>query len=204
MLAHIAQTFFDTVFPPTEDMLLVRGLTPDTFRALAHSRTHEGVGSLLSFRDARVRACIHEAKFHHSKKAIELLGAVLAEYLSSLPQKPYVLIPIPLSAPRYRERGYNQVTEIIRAALPLISGTLTLNETTLIRERNTKPQTDLPKELRVANVADAFGVRDSTLLPNTHIILIDDVLTTGATMSAAKAALLPPSSTPITRLTLAH
>jgi predicted amidophosphoribosyltransferase len=94
------------------------------------------------------------------------------------------LIPVPLGRRRLRERGYNQ-SERIAAALGALTG-LPVRTDLLQRARETPTQTALTPEARQANVAGAFaafGVQDLQL------VLVDDVFTTGATLTAAAAAL---------------
>ena len=78
----------------------------------------------------------------------------------------------------------------------------------LVRTRHTKPQTTLARKERLTNVVNAFDIRDieaaRTLLAGKHVLIIDDVTTTGATLKAAKATLLPLQPASITLLSLAH
>lgn len=149
-----------------------------------------------------VRATIHEAKFHHNEKAWRMLGEVLAAYLKHY-QAGTVILPIPLSSQRQRERGYNQVTEVAKRAektLPYLA----LRTDILFRRQNTAPQTSLAKAERLSNVAGAFGARHQDHLSGRHFIILDDVATTGATLKAARASLAPHRPASITLLSLAH
>jgi len=213
LFSHIARTLLDFVFPPSEDECVVRSLSPHELISLMTHRNTDDMHVLLPYTERRARACIHETKFHHNKIATELLGVVLYEYLQTLPEGVYLLVPIPISAARFRERGYNQVTEVAKAALshprmehpvgikPLH---ITLREDILRRTRDTIPQTDLPKEKRPANIIDAFAVRKSDSVEGAHVLLLDDVLTTGATMHEAREALKKLKPASITCLALAH
>lgn len=200
--SRLIQTFqpiADFVFPPSKDALVVRGASADTFYALMHHSVHADPQVLLPYHERVIRACVHEAKFHHNTKAFELLGSVLAKHVKTLPEQTYTLFPVPLSRARFRERGYNQVTEVAKGALKKLPH-IALREDILVRTRHTKKQTDLQKEEREKNVTNAFacpvaesrGVRNQQTadsLADTHIILLDDVLTTGATMKEARKAL---------------
>jgi len=103
-------------------------------------------------------------------------------------EKRYVLIPIPLSKKRFRERGYNQVEKVIRSALTSLPASVSLSTTVLKRTRETLPQTTLSRSKRLTNMQEAFSVSEN-LDTNCTYIVVDDVMTTGATMQAALKAL---------------
>ncbi len=195
---------FDTLFPPTHEAMLVRNLTEKNIEALLFPRKITECTALLNFKDERVRALIHEAKFHANETAQMILGQMLKRYLKNYPtSQQYTLIPIPLSRERLHERGYNQVSEVIRYALNTNTN-MTTNTKILTRTKNTRPQTSLPKHERAQNVAGAFQVKNPEKIAGTHILLIDDVFTTGATMHAAKLSLLQYSPASVTCVALAH
>ncbi|MFN8572508.1 MAG: hypothetical protein U0132_10660 [Gemmatimonadaceae bacterium] len=122
------------------------------------------------------------------------LGAELGQRMARLDWPPGIraecraLVPVPLSRTRLRERGYNQSQLLAEAlaqqwGLPVISAILS-------RTHNTKAQAQLTPEDRLYNVANAFqvaGVPASLL--GSHVILVDDVITTSATLNACAAAL---------------
>ncbi len=113
-----------------------------------------------------------------------------------------IFIPIPLSKNRMHTRGYNQVYEILRS---LENDSKCIIETSLlVRTRDTPPQTKLSREGRLQNMHNAFRVSDPERVKGKHILIIDDVLTTGATLRAAKAALLPHEPASVTCLAIAH
>lgn len=99
-----------------------------------------------------------------------------------------VLIPVPLHAARLRARGYNQADLLARSASRRMG--LPISSNSLIRGRATKTQTLLNEEQRRENVRDAFLVVRREDVENRKIILVDDVLTSGATLKSAASALL--------------
>ena len=124
------------------------------------------------------------------------LGTEIAERMGRLGwpldvlEERAALIPVPLAAARLRERGFNQSEALARAL-----GTrwrLPIWLDALERERATETQTRLTPEERLANVSGAFRVSDAVRrsLANQHVVLVDDVVTTAATLNACAAALV--------------
>ena len=194
----------ELLFPSTEDQILLARATEAHFAQKYLYKERDGVRYLASFSDPQVKAAIHLNKFHKNTKARELLAILLLHYLSQLPQKSYVLIPIPLSSKRERTRGYNQVTIVVEKTLVSSILHITLETNVLKRIKHTKPQTSLTREGRHTNLKDAFIVykKDELILKDAHIILLDDVTTTGATLNEAKAALFSCGAASITCVAL--
>lgn len=190
---------FGILFPKSEEQILVDALSSAKVLALSTPTPVGAATALLPFRNPGVRALIHEAKFHHNKKAIEYLGAALAAFAQLHGYAAtHVFVPMPLSAARLRERGFNQAEEIVRAAK------LPINTSLLTRIRNTRPQTELPRNRRISNTAGAFRVPNGAGITGTKIVLVDDVVTTGATFDAARAELARHHPASITCIALAH
>ncbi len=199
-------TFFvhivDTLFPPSDDARIVRAITEREI-PLLYSPTHiDGVCTLSSYRDQRIRALIHEAKFQKSRRAISLLGVLLQTHREKGDFEGCVIIPVPLSYRRLRLRGYNQVHEILKS--PLCSSELNVRTDILKRIKHTSPQTEHERQTRLTNVRDAFGVAHGNAITGKHLVLVDDVVTTGATLQAAKSALAEHHPASITCIALAH
>lgn len=198
-------SLFDLIFPITEDERILASCTSDLFlRKLQPTHTNS-ICALTAFRDPQVRSAIHLNKFHYHPKAQTLLSALLQEYLLQLPAASYIIIPIPLSAKREKERGYNQVTIVAKAAISTMKQ-MTLRTDILKRTRHTPPQTSLSKKERADNIKGAFAVAQAhpEKITGAHILLLDDVCTTGATLAQAKAALLPYHPASITCVAFAH
>ncbi len=99
------------------------------------------------------------------------------------------LVPIPLAKSRQRERGYNQ-SELLAQELSRLWNVPVWNDV-VTRERATRTQTELTPGERLSNVAGAFRVRESAAgkLRGAHVMIVDDVVTTGATLGACASAL---------------
>lgn len=203
-------SFFDFLFPPRPTDLLVRGVTEDALGEKMEPVLYgDGtVTALLPYRDRIVHALIIETKYYGNKTATTLLAHALTEYLleylyeeTAIEKRAIVLIPLPLSGKRKRERGYNQVEEVLREAahtLPQVS----IDTSLLHRVRHTSTQTSLSREKRRENVADAFTA--APLTPAYLYIVVDDVVTTGATLHEAVKALTTAGATEVRGLALAY
>ncbi|MEO7963391.1 MAG: ComF family protein [Gemmatimonadaceae bacterium] len=123
------------------------------------------------------------------------LGAEMAQRMARLSWPDDVVheraavIPVPLSSSRFRERGYNQ-SELLAVALARTWGIPHWNDV-VQRPRATSSQTRLTPEQRLTNVANAFRVaaRESSRMRDAHIVLVDDVVTTAATLNACATVL---------------
>ena len=210
--------FFDFLFPPRVDEVTLSGVSDDAFLASLAPRlvpeTRPATGALFSFGNPAVRAAIHEAKYHGNTRAFTLLALALADYLRDADdvgrRTSYIqLVPVPLSRERQKERGFNQVEEVVRRTARELD--ITVNTTLLERTRETVSQVSLPREQREENMRGAFIVSPNPAVsgrkrinPSHTYILIDDVITTGATLQAALDALRSGGALHVIPLALAH
>jgi ComF family protein len=197
-------TLLSIVFPETEEQALVRALTKaDIDKLLYVSPLPHGVG-LTSYRDEQIRALVWEAKYKKNAHAHALMAHVLGEHLSSHYDEVPILIPIPLSPKRAKERGYNQVEEVLKAVCedPLLRYDASL----LVRVRETTPQTQLGRKERLTNLSGAFAVPDDRReqVKGKHFILVDDVATTGTTLTEARRALMHAGAKAVATVAFAH
>ena len=151
-----------------------------------------------------VREAIHAFKFGGRRGLANPLGDLLAGLgLSALPGAlPDALVPVPLHPRRARERGYDQALLLARRlerawSVPVVADAL-------LRAVPTQPQTDLDAAARRRNVRDAFAVRRPDLIAGRHVVLVDDVLTTGATAGECAHVLTRAGATTVGVLTVAR
>ncbi|MCR4333989.1 MAG: phosphoribosyltransferase family protein [Patescibacteria group bacterium] len=200
--------WFDFLFPPRADEHIVRNIHLDEFLALVTPRlvpdTRPGTVTLLLFHTPLVRSSLHEAKYHGSTYAFELLAWTLSEYLrdcDDVRHRRSYIVPVPLGKVRRKERGFNQIEEIARRATKEVG--INVDATLLERTRETVSQVSLPRERREENMRGAFRATRRANPAHTYI-LIDDVITTGATLQAAIDALKEAGAIHIIPLALAH
>ena len=134
-----------------------------------------------------MREAVHQFKYRNLRALAAPLAELLHEYLNANPFPADVIVPVPLHQKRLRERGYNQ-SEVLarelgkRTSIPVVKDCL-------VRRRHTPPQARTATvEERKSNIADAFACIDQRL-QNRHVLLVDDVATSGATLDACAAAL---------------
>jgi ComF family protein len=113
-----------------------------------------------------------------------------------------MIMPVPLHIRRLRERGFNQ--SLLLAKVLSARYTIPLDFVTLKRERDTPPQTTMGRKERQANIKGAFVVADKESVRKQHVLLIDDVYTTGSTLAECTRVLLKNGAARVGVLTLAR
>jgi ComF family protein len=159
-----------------------------------------------------MKEAIHALKYDRLHPAARGLGKLLAEAIAKLAgQAPaeMLVVPIPLHRAKYAQRGFNQARSLAREALGFLSKShpkwrLTLAASTLMRLRATESQAGLTPRQRRLNVRGAFSVSDPSKVIMQNVLLIDDILTTGATARAAAQALLRAGAASVWVATLAR
>ncbi len=146
---------------------------------------------------------IYQLKYFGKKSLGYKLGVLLAECMANNNFVNFdFIIPVPLHPAKKRLRGYNQ-SEIIAKAVSHYFKKELLNKI-LVRRTNTKSQTNLTKIERVENVKNAFKVKNREKIRGKSILLIDDVITTGSTLSECARMLLQNGAGKIFASTLAR
>ena len=147
---------------------------------------------------------IQGLKFNNRRNLVPLLVPFLIQaYYGSWDRDDFnLVVPIPLHPKRRRTRGYNQ-SEMLARLLARRTG-IPFGNSVLIRKRSTLPQVGLTDTQRRENVRNAFQCINSGQISGRRILLIDDVMTTGATASSASAALMKGGALRVSVLTLAR
>lgn len=135
-----------------------------------------------------LRDLIHLLKYDQMRPAAAVLGRMLAEAIGDLQHGfangPLVVVPVPLYGKKLRQRGFNQSELIARSALKLLSEAIfELNPRVLERCRETKSQIGLTRHQRRENMRGAFVVANPGEIAGREVLLVDDVMTTGTTVS---------------------
>ena len=152
--------------------------------------------SWAAFRyEAPIAQAIVDLKFHGRLTPAHVVGRLMAQRVAQRPEPlPELLVPVPLSAARLRSRGYNQAHELGRALAAVLA--VRLAPAAARRRRDPREQTRLDAAQRHQNVRDAFAI-DAGAVRGRHVALLDDVITTGATMAELARAVRAAGATRI-------
>ena len=162
--------------------------------------------------DGRMRDAIHAFKYRKLKPAARPLGRLLASAIAQLAdQAPgeLLVVPVPLHRSKLRGRGFNQARTLAAEALQQLRRShpnwqLSLAPAALLRQRATESQAGLTPRQRRLNLRGAFGVSAPDTVAGKDVLLIDDILTTGATARSAAKALLDAGARSVWVATLAR
>ncbi len=212
-----SRVLLDVVFPRDRGLRRFDSLSVDVLARTCVTPIVERtlpVIAPLPFEHDLVRSVVHAAKYYGHERAALLLGAVLAPHLAEeLAERRMfgafhetLVVPMPLHRSREQERGFNQAERIAVAMIRYLADTgLTLAPDILSRVRRTAPQAHQTSRLkRSANVRGAFVVAERHKAEGKHILLIDDVVTTGATLHAAREALMLAGARDVLLVSAAH
>jgi ComF family protein len=159
-----------------------------------------------------MRDAIHVLKYDRLQPAAVRLGEMLAHAISQLaPEAPaeMLVIPVPLHRSKSARRGFNQARLLAAQALASLRSThpgwrLKLASSTVVRQRATESQAGLTPRQRRLNVRGAFTVPDPREVAGHHVLVIDDILTTGATARSVAQVLLRAGAEKVWIATLAR
>jgi ComF family protein len=159
-----------------------------------------------------MKAAIHALKYDRLYPAAHGLGRMLAEAIAQLAAETpaeMLVVPVPLHKSKYSERGFNQARALAGHALGFLKKShpqwrLKMASNTLIRLRATESQAGLTPRMRRLNVRGAFSVSDPAAVARKHVLIIDDILTTGATARAAAQVLRKAGAASVWVATLAR
>ncbi len=159
-----------------------------------------------------MKAAIHALKYDHLHPAAHGLGRMLARAIAELAAEApaqMLVVPVPLHRSKHAQRGFNQARLLAAQALGFLRKThpqwrLTLAPGALMRLRATGSQAGLTPRQRRQNVRGVFSVSHPATVAGRHVLVIDDILTTGATARATAQALLHAGAASVWVATLAR
>jgi len=214
---HVFNTILNILFPSrclscnaSGSYLCLKCLTSCT---PCNRENLDWIYSVYDYRDPVIKQAIHALKYK-GKRSIATIFAEqmndkiledLSEFSVMQNFKHPLLVPIPLSRKRHRERGFNQSTLLCKTLQQLSPKSFTLETNTLIKPKETTHQAHIKdRQKRLKNIIGSFSVQHPEKIKNRNIILIDDVTTTGATLTEAKKVLKNAGAKKIIAVTIAH
>ena len=206
------QTLLDFFFPRSELDKTIASLTPEMLVKEFALYENDGVFSFFSYEKDLVRHMIWKLKYRGDEHMAELFAISIADtFIEEIGEhallddfKNLLLIPIPLSKKRLRQRGYNQALIFAQALKKTTPSLGTIAEDVLFKVRETPPQTALTKKERAVNLEGAFSIHKPQALAGKNILLIDDVTTTGSTLKEARKVLKEAGARLVVCLAIAH
>lgn len=147
---------------------------------------------VCSYEHALVRELIHTLKYQAVTHIADNITEIIKQSIAKLKknsdiQLPQIIIPIPLHRKKMLERGFNQSDILAQIVSSCLDGEY--HSGGLVRIRNTVPQAGLSKSDRTSNLTGAFNVSPKLAISGKHVMLVDDVATTCATMESAAIVL---------------
>ena len=151
----------------------------------------------------RAQPLIHKIKYHNQRKLATELGEEYGRVLKQAPifRSAHIIVPVPLHPKKEHERGYNQ-SDLFAIGLSA-SMKIPWIKNGLKRTKYTETQTKKTKMERLQNMMEVFAVGNTAALIGKHVLLVDDVLTSGATLEACGSKILELPNTKLSLATIA-
>lgn len=203
----------DLIFPARDKEKIVQTLSDEDILSLPKAWERESnIYSIFSYKNPKVQALIWELKYHRNERSIDIIGKILADsILEEMSDKnlfenksQYLLVGVPMTPRRLRQRRFSQIDLICRKMLNYLPENITYSPETIRKIRETKNQSHTKnRDERLRNLHGVFFA-DHNIIRGKNIILIDDVYTTGATITEATRALKSAGAKSISAFTVAH
>lgn len=209
-MKNILIQILDFIFPPKAEEIELRDISPEKLMEISPKSLKNEfpyIHSLFSYKYHLIRELIWQIKYKKNRQALKCAGYALYNELISMYDNNYnaiVLIPIPISKQRRKERGYNQTELIINEIIKLdINKKFNKDFELLIRVKNIDKQTFKNRNERLTNTEHIFKVIKQ-VQKNQRVVIIDDVSTTGSTLKEARNEILSNGYSDVKCLTIAH
>jgi ComF family protein len=155
-------------------------------------------------KNSLIENIIYELKYKGNKDIGKYLGKSVGRYLQESKRftNVDVIIPMPLNVRRLKKRGYNQSSMLAEGISSVCN--IAVDNKAVIRKINTETQTHSGRIARLENMQNVFAVADPEAIQNKHVLLVDDVITTGASLEACGAEILKIPGVTLSIATLAY
>ena len=174
----------------------------------------KNIFAVFDYRNSTIRKAIWELKYHKNRHLGNILGEVLYESMIEevweirefSDNKKIIIIPVPISRVKIFKRGYNQSLIIALGFCKKDKEKIfKIEENIIFKKNETKPQAKITnRKQRLSNVKNSFGIKNENYVKNRTIIVIDDVVTTGATIKEIMKILKKAGASKIFGFALAH
>lgn len=209
------EKMLDFLFPKPPETQAIEQMSPEKFllRAPPAEFFEEEVTALFEYRNSLVRSAVWEIKYWKNESIARMIAKIIHDHLLeeiSLARifknfEQPLLVPIPASKRRLRERGYNQCEFLVKQIADIDGGKNFEVADILRKTRETSPQTEIKqKNKRRENVKGCFTLTQKARVNGRNIIIIDDVITTGSTIQEARRALREAGARKIIAFAIAH
>lgn len=213
LIKNLYNVFLEAVFPlSTSESELFSFTAEEAFARLPRAPLTpiSGTRSIFAYKDPRVTKLIWNIKYNKSAAAVAIGGYALFSTLSagdkSKDGSPLMIVPMPITARRRRERGFNQC-ELLTEELKRLDmdGKFTILDDLLVRTHHASRQTLKDRTGRLESAKGIFGLNENaSRFKDSKIIIIDDVITTGSTMKEAMETFKKERFKNVRGLSLAH
>lgn len=211
LFTHLMNHILSLIFPQTDTERYVTALLQGTATLPRASIQLVGPGvSCFSYKNKIIRDLLWQLKYRGDIRIAKIFGQALAHHLATyLAQTtipaPYIVTSIPLSRRRQWWRGYNQADKIAHALTTTTHPKYEYAPRLLVRIKHRTPQAQIKNPVaRLFNARGLFAVTDQKQVQNKTIIIVDDVITTGATLREATAVLQRAGAHHVLWLAVAH
>src|SRR3989338_8526415 len=200
----IFRLILNILFPQTAKAAELEAMSAATFREAVPAlsfQPQKWILALFPYENPLVKTAVWEVKYRGNKPIARLAGTLIAdeltEWLAELAEtenfREPLLIPIPLAPKRARGHGCNQFEWLAREIIRIIPEMIELTTDILIKTKETESQTKSKNRAeRIKNLEGCFDVKNPEQIKNRNIVLLDDVTTTGATLTEAGRRPPPP------------
>lgn len=218
MLKSLEEIFWqivDFILPPRANFQIVNNLSEETINNLPASgevQNFSWIHPLFKYKDRRVKAIVWELKYRNNTKPLDNIGKLLFdEILATVSDvsifdsdAKFLLIPIPITSSKRSTRGYNQSEYIARSIIENDANHILLYAPqwfTKVKDTPSQSHSE-SKEERIKNLVGSFEANPQ--VENYYVILVDDVVTTGSTLTEARKTILSAGARDVFAFTIAH